>query len=115
MKKVLFILAITLATTLVTKAQSYYYKKSTPSYSSSSYSTPSYNVVSSSSIYSGGYSSNQTYSSGSGYTNVSTTRNYDNYGGGYSSSTNVYKNGSLSSFSYTTSNGGVTNTYKYKY
>ena len=115
MKKALFILAITLCTSLVTKAQSYYYKTSTPSYSTSSYSTPSYNVVSSSSVYSGGYSSNQTYSSGRGYTNVNTTRNYDNYGGGYSSSTNVYKNGSLSSFSYTTSNSGVTNTYKYKY
>ena len=68
MKKALFILAITLCTSLATKAQSYYYKTSTPSYSTSSYSTPSYNVVSNSSIYSGGYSSNQTYSTGKGYT-----------------------------------------------
>ena len=115
MKKALFVLAITFCASLVSKAQSHYYKTSTPSYSTSSYTSPSYNVTSTSSNYNSGYSSNQTYNSGSGYTNVNTTRNYDNYGGGYSSSTNVYKNGSLSSYSYTTSNGGVTNTYKYKY
>ena len=74
-----------------------------------------YSNYNSTSHYNNGYGSYQSYNSSRGNTSVSTHRNY-NYGGGYNSSTNVYRKGSLSTTSSTyRSPYGGTNTIKYNH
>lgn len=78
--------------------------------------------------YGGGYNSTQNYRSSKGNTTVRTQRNY-NPGGGYSSSTQTYRNGSPSTYSntyrdpwgnttttrYNNRTGRTTTTYKSRY